>query len=57
MQVHLYTFRNEYQFVHFDFHQDPYQEYRYWIQKMCIDGLFTDFAGTLHLYQEWTAPL
>ena len=56
LQVHPYTFRNEFQYVHFDFHQDPYQEYEYWMHKICVDGLFTDFAGTLHLYQEWTYP-
>jgi len=56
LQVHPYTFRNEFQFVHFDFHQDPYQEIEYWMHKICVDGLFTDFAGTLHLYQEWTYP-
>ena len=56
LQVHPYTFRNEFPYVHFDFHQDPYQEYEYWMHKICVDGLFTDFAGTLHLYQEWTYP-
>jgi glycerophosphoryl diester phosphodiesterase len=57
MQVHPYTYRNENKFLHFDFHQDPYQEYSYWIHNVSIDGLFTDFVGTLHLYQEWTSPL
>ncbi|KAG0622915.1 hypothetical protein M758_3G133500 [Ceratodon purpureus] len=57
LQVHPYTFRNEYEYLHFDFHQDPYQEYSYWIHNVSVDGLFTDFVGTLHLYQQWTSPL
>lgn len=56
LQVHPYTFRNENSFLHFDFHQDPYIEYDYWINKMGVDGLFTDFTGSLHRYQEWTSP-
>lgn len=57
LQVHPYTFRNENKFLHFDFHQDPYQEYRFWVKIMKVDGLFTDFPGSLHLYQEWDSPL
>jgi glycerophosphoryl diester phosphodiesterase len=57
LQVHPYTFRNENKYLHFDFHQDPYQEYRYWIHNVTVDGLFTDFVGTMHLYQQWTSPL
>ncbi|TMW91895.1 hypothetical protein EJD97_013764 [Solanum chilense] len=56
LQVHPYTFRNENQFVHFNFSEDPYNEYDYWINKMGVDGLFTDFTGSLHHYQEWTNP-
>lgn len=56
-QVHPYTFRNENSFLHFDFLQDPYAEYDFWINKIGIDGLFTDFTGTFHRYQEATAPL
>ncbi|XP_031404696.1 glycerophosphodiester phosphodiesterase GDPD6-like [Punica granatum] len=56
LQVHPYTFRNENQCLHFDFHQDPYQEYEYWIQKIGVDGIFTDFTGSLHIYQEMTTP-
>ncbi|KAK6123125.1 hypothetical protein DH2020_043121 [Rehmannia glutinosa] len=56
LQVHPYTFRNENQFLHFNFSQDPYKEYDYWINKMGVDGLFTDFTGSLHQYQEWTSP-
>ncbi|KAJ3698767.1 hypothetical protein LUZ61_002472 [Rhynchospora tenuis] len=57
LQVHPYTYRNENQFLHFDFHQDPYAEYAYWIHKIRVDGLFTDFTGSLHWYQEWTSPV
>ncbi|XP_031400369.1 glycerophosphodiester phosphodiesterase GDPD6-like [Punica granatum] len=57
LQVHPYTFRNENSFLHFDFHQDPYVEYDYWINKIGIDGLFTDFTGSLHRYQEWTSSV
>lgn len=57
MQVHPYTYRNENAFLHLDFHQDPYQEYEFWVQKMGVDGLFTDFPGSLHIYQEMTSPL
>ncbi|KAG0477208.1 hypothetical protein HPP92_014049 [Vanilla planifolia] len=56
LQVHPYTYRNENQFLHFNFHQDPYDEYDYWIKVMGVDGLFTDFTGSLHQYQEWTTP-
>ncbi|XP_062156435.1 glycerophosphodiester phosphodiesterase GDPD6-like [Alnus glutinosa] len=57
LQVHPYTFRNENSFLHFDFHQDPFNEYDYWINKIGVDGLFTDFTGSLHTYQEWASPL
>ncbi|CAN6477173.1 unnamed protein product [Victoria cruziana] len=56
LQVHPYTYRNEHEYLHFDFHQDPYAEYDYWINKIGIDGLFTDFPGSLHKFQEWTSP-
>uniref|UniRef100_A0A5B6YN76 glycerophosphodiester phosphodiesterase n=1 Tax=Davidia involucrata TaxID=16924 RepID=A0A5B6YN76_DAVIN len=57
LQVHPYTYRNENKFLHFNFNQDPYIEYDYWIKKIGVDGLFTDFTGSLHKYQEWTSPL
>ncbi|CAO2182812.1 unnamed protein product [Urochloa humidicola] len=56
LQVHPYTYRNENQFLHFNFHQDPYAEYDFWIKAVGVDGLFTDFTGTLHRYQELTSP-
>ncbi|CAN0876939.1 Glycerophosphodiester phosphodiesterase GDPD6 [Linum grandiflorum] len=55
LQVHPYTYRNENKYLHFDFNQDPYQEYEYWINKIRVDGLFTDFTGSLHRYQEATS--
>ncbi|KAF5796898.1 putative glycerophosphodiester phosphodiesterase [Helianthus annuus] len=56
LQVHPYTYRNENQYLHFNFSQDPYLEYDYWINTIGVDGLFTDFTGSLHRYQEWTSP-
>lgn len=56
LQVHPYTYRNENQFLHYEFHQDPYAEYEYWLKKIKVDGLFTDFTGSLHQYQEWASP-
>ncbi|KAK4779099.1 hypothetical protein SAY86_006627 [Trapa natans] len=55
LQVHPYTYRNENMFLHFNFHQDPHQEYAYWIQNIGVDGLFTDFPGSLHIFQESTS--
>ena len=56
-QVHPYTYRNENSFLHLNFNQDPFTEYDYWINKVGVDGLFTDFTGSLHRFQEWTSPL
>ena len=55
--MHPYTYRNENEFLHFNFLQDPYREYDYWINKIGVDGLFTDFPGSLHNYQELTSPV
>ncbi|CAH9144068.1 unnamed protein product [Cuscuta epithymum] len=57
LQVHPYTFRNENKYLHFNFSQDPYNEYDYWIKHIRVDGLFTDFPGSLNRFQEWTDPL
>ncbi|KAI4329683.1 hypothetical protein MLD38_028042 [Melastoma candidum] len=57
LQVHPYTYRNDNSSLHFNFHQDPYLEYAFWIHKMGVDGLFTDFTGSLHNYQELSSPL
>ncbi|XP_047160421.1 glycerophosphodiester phosphodiesterase GDPD6-like isoform X1 [Vigna umbellata] len=55
LQVHPYTYRNENCFLPLNFSQDPYVEYDYWINKIGVDGLFTDFTGSLHRFQEWTS--
>ncbi|XP_057472940.1 glycerophosphodiester phosphodiesterase GDPD6-like isoform X1 [Actinidia eriantha] len=57
LQVHPYTYCNENSCLHLNFTQDPYTEYDYWINKIGVDGLFTDFPGSLHRFQEWTSPL
>ncbi|XP_059640464.1 glycerophosphodiester phosphodiesterase GDPD6-like isoform X2 [Cornus florida] len=57
LQVHPYTYRNENSFLHFNFNQDPHIEYDYWINNIGVDGLFTDFTGSLHNFQEQTSPL
>jgi glycerophosphoryl diester phosphodiesterase len=57
LQVHPYTFRNENQFLHWNFVQDPYQEYEFWLTKMEVDGLFTDFTQSLGMYLDWAMPL
>ncbi|CAN6932346.1 unnamed protein product, partial [Brassica oleracea] len=57
LKVHPYTYRNDNEFLHLNFSQDPYKEYEYWINEIGVDGLFTDFTGSLHNYQEWTSPL
>ncbi|KAG9138067.1 hypothetical protein Leryth_001320 [Lithospermum erythrorhizon] len=56
LQVHPYTYRNEANFLHFNFSQDPYNEFNFWINEIGVDGLFTDFTGSLHQFQEWTSP-
>ncbi|KAG6401798.1 hypothetical protein SASPL_138663 [Salvia splendens] len=56
LQVHPYTFRNEYPYLRFNFSQDPYKEYAFWINEVGVDGLFTDFPESLHHYQQWTSP-
>uniref|UniRef100_A0A8I6WHV1 glycerophosphodiester phosphodiesterase n=2 Tax=Hordeum vulgare subsp. vulgare TaxID=112509 RepID=A0A8I6WHV1_HORVV len=55
LQVHPYTYRNENRFLHYNFRQDPYAEYDYWLNSVGVDGLFTDFPASLRLYQDWTA--
>lgn len=56
LQVHPYTYRDENQFLHFNFDEDAYKEYDYWINKIGVDGLFTDFTGSFHQFQQWTSP-
>ncbi|XP_077211329.1 glycerophosphodiester phosphodiesterase GDPD6-like isoform X1 [Tasmannia lanceolata] len=56
LQVHPYTYRNENMCLHWNFHQDPYAEFDYWINTIGVDGLFTDFTGSLHHFQNWNKP-
>ena len=55
LQVHPYTYRNENRFLHYNFRQDPYAEYDYWLNDVGVDGLFTDFPASLRRFQDWTA--
>lgn len=52
MEVTLYTFRNEYDFLFFDYGQDPYEEYQLFYD-MGIDGFFTEFPLSLKRFLEW----
>jgi len=54
--VHPYTYRNEDKFLHWNFNEDPYMEFDYWINQIQVDGLFTDFTGSLNKFLEWTHP-
>eukprot|EP00270_Netrium_digitus_P017360 TRINITY_DN6356_c0_g1_i1.p1 TRINITY_DN6356_c0_g1~~TRINITY_DN6356_c0_g1_i1.p1 ORF type:complete len:481 (-),score=86.83 TRINITY_DN6356_c0_g1_i1:258-1700(-) len=44
--VHAYTFRNEHEFLPFDFGEDPYAEYEFFISEVGVDGVITDFPLT-----------
>ena len=50
--VHVYTFRNEYIHLAWDYGQDPYTEYDYFL-SMGIDGFFTDFSRTARQFLQW----
>ncbi|KAK1273727.1 hypothetical protein QJS04_geneDACA007997 [Acorus gramineus] len=52
LQVHPYTYQNEDLYLSFDFNQDPYVEYKFWIDKLRVNGVFMDFTGSLHRFQE-----
>lgn len=45
LRVHPYTLRNEYQYLAWDYGQDPVNEYED-LFRMGIDGAFTDFPDT-----------
>lgn len=47
--VHVYTFRNEFQNLAFDYGQDPLEEIEIF-RKIGIDGYFTDFPRTMYKY-------
>ncbi|KAI0209620.1 Glycerophosphodiester phosphodiesterase GDPD5 [Lamellibrachia satsuma] len=46
LAVHVYTFRND-QKLAWNFQQDPYEEFKYFIDDLHVDGLFVDFPATL----------
>lgn len=48
-QVHPYTFRNENQFLAFDYGVDPYREYETFVE-LGVEGLFTDFPWSFSNY-------
>ena len=50
--IHVYTFRNEYIHLAWDYGQDPYTEYDYFL-SMGIDGFFTDFSRTARQFLQW----
>eukprot|EP00850_Spirogloea_muscicola_P001143 SM000004S15013 [mRNA] locus=s4:741680:743809:- [translate_table: standard] len=43
--VHAYTFRNENQFLAFDYGQDPLEEYALFLERLHVDGVFSDFQA------------
>ena len=43
--VHTYTFRNENEYLAWDYHQDPVNEIELFI-NIGVDGIFTDFTAT-----------
>ncbi|XP_049934864.1 glycerophosphodiester phosphodiesterase GDPD5-like [Nymphaea colorata] len=53
--VHPYTYRNEFMFLLLNFHHDPYGEYDFWINMIGTDGLFSDFTGSLHNFEDRTS--
>jgi len=46
IKVHPWTFRNEDEYLNFDYDLDPYREFQYFYD-IGIDGYFTDFSGSL----------
>ena len=50
--VHTYTLRNEHQNLAWDYGQDPYEEYRLFTE-LGVDGIFTDFPGTMSRFLQW----
>ena len=52
MELTLYTFRNEFDFLYFDYGQDPYEEYQFFFD-LGIDGFFTEFPSSLNRFLRW----
>ena len=49
LKVHVFTFRNEDRFLLWDYHQDPYVEYKHFLD-LEVDGMFTDFPASLNRF-------
>lgn len=52
MEVHAYTFRNEYHHLNWNYGQDPYNEYETYL-NMGLDGYFTDFPASAKRFLDW----
>ena len=50
--IHVYTFRNEYMHLEWDYGQDLYSEYDFYF-SLGIDGYFSDFPRTARQYLDW----
>ena len=50
--LHVYTFRNEYMNMEWDFGQDPYNEYDLYL-TLGIDGYFSEFPLTARQFLTW----
>ncbi|GMH40885.1 hypothetical protein BSKO_08789 [Bryopsis sp. KO-2023] len=50
LQVHPYTFRNEDRFLLWDWGQDMRAEYDAFFNEIRVNGVFTDFPGSLAAY-------
>nr|ACO11054.1 Glycerophosphoryl diester phosphodiesterase precursor [Caligus rogercresseyi] len=56
LMVHLYTFRNEWTDIPWDFGKDPFKEYEEYT-RIGIDGFFTDFPATLTNFLKYNYPV
>ena len=50
--VHVYTFRNEYMHLVWEYGQDPSTEYDFYL-SMGIDGYFSEFPRTARQFLDW----
>ena len=50
--VHVYTFRNEYMHLVWEYGQDSYTEYDFYL-SMGIDGYFSEFPRTARQFFDW----
>ena len=51
-EVHVYTFRNEYMHLVWEYGQDPYTEYEFYL-SLGIDGYFSEFPLTAKQFLKW----